>query len=154
MKFVDEAIIDVAAGDGGNGCAASFRHEKVQGVWRTRWWRWRAWGHLLAVADASLNTLVDFRFTRRFEAQRGEHGKGSAWHEGGDIVPKMPVGTIITNLDSGEVLHELLVPGEQVTLAKGGDGGFGNMHYKEFDQSRTAGRKPRATGERRHSSLN
>ncbi|HEY9095245.1 MAG TPA: GTPase ObgE [Hydrogenophaga sp.] len=150
MKFVDEAIIDVAAGDGGNGCA-SFRHEKYKEFGGPDGGDGGRGGHLLAVADASLNTLVDFRFTRRFEAQRGEHGKGSDMFgmKGGDIVLKMPVGTVISDLETGEVLHELLVPGEQVTLAKGGDGGFGNMHYKSSTNRAPRQKTPGWPGERR-----
>jgi len=131
MKFVDEATIDVAAGDGGNGCA-SFRHEKYKEFGGPDGGDGGRGGNIYAVADASLNTLVDFRYTRRFEAHRGEHGKGSDMFgvKGDDIVLKMPVGTIIADAETGEVLHELLQPGEQVTIAKGGDGGFGNMHYK------------------------
>jgi GTP-binding protein len=106
---------------------------------------------VLAVADASLNTLVDFRFTRRFEAHRGEHGKGSDMFgvKGDDIVLKMPVGTIIADSETGEVLHELLVPGEQITLAKGGDGGFGNMHYKSSTNRSPRQKTPGWAGERR-----
>jgi GTPase len=150
MKFVDEAIIDVAAGDGGNGCA-SFRHEKYKEFGGPDGGDGGRGGHLLAIADASLNTLVDFRFTRRFEAQRGEHGKGSDMFgmKGSDIVLKMPVGTIISDLETGEVLHELLVPGEQVTLAKGGDGGFGNMHYKSSTNRAPRQKTPGWPGERR-----
>jgi GTP-binding protein len=131
MKFVDEATIDVAAGDGGNGCA-SFRHEKYKEFGGPDGGDGGRGGNIYAVADASLNTLVDFRYTRRFEAHRGEHGKGSDMFgvKGDDIVLKMPVGTIIADAETGEVLHELLQPGEQITIAKGGDGGFGNMHYK------------------------
>ncbi|MDP2264525.1 MAG: GTPase ObgE [Hydrogenophaga sp.] len=131
MKFVDEATIDVAAGDGGNGCA-SFRHEKYKEFGGPDGGDGGRGGNIYAVADASLNTLVDFRYTRRFEAHRGEHGKGSDMFgvKGDDIVLKMPVGTIIADAETGEVLHELLQPGEQVIIAKGGDGGFGNMHYK------------------------
>jgi len=131
MKFVDEATIDVAAGDGGNGCA-SFRHEKYKEFGGPDGGDGGRGGHVLAVADASLNTLIDFRFNRRHEAHRGEHGKGSDMFgiKGDDILLKMPVGTIIADAETGEVLHELLVAGEQITLAKGGDGGFGNMHYK------------------------
>jgi GTP-binding protein len=131
MKFVDEATIDVAAGDGGNGCA-SFRHEKYKEFGGPDGGDGGRGGNIYAVADASLNTLVDFRFTRRFEAHRGEHGKGSDMFgvKGDDITLKMPVGTIIVDGETGVVLHELLQPGEQVTIAKGGDGGFGNMHYK------------------------
>ena len=131
MKFVDEATIDVAAGDGGNGCA-SFRHEKYKEFGGPDGGDGGRGGNIYAVADASLNTLVDFRYTRRFEAHRGEHGKGSDMFgvKGDDIVLKMPVGTIIADAETGVVLYELLQPGEQVTIAKGGDGGFGNMHYK------------------------
>ncbi len=131
MKFVDEATIDVAAGDGGNGCA-SFRHEKFKEFGGPDGGDGGRGGHVLAVADSNLNTLVDFRYTRRFEARRGEHGKGSDMFgvKGDDIVLRMPVGTVISDAETGEVLFELLVPGEQVTLAKGGDGGFGNLHFK------------------------
>ena len=150
MKFVDEATIDVAAGDGGNGCA-SFRHEKYKEFGGPDGGDGGRGGHVLAVADASLNTLVDFRFTRRFEAHRGEHGKGSDMFgvKGDDILLKMPVGTIIADAETGEVLHELLVPGEQITLAKGGDGGFGNMHYKSSTNRAPRQKTPGWAGERR-----
>ena len=149
MKFVDEATIDVAAGDGGNGCA-SFRHEKYKEFGGPDGGDGGRGGHVLAVADASLNTLVDFRFTRRFEAHRGEHGKGSDMFgvKGDDIVLKMPVGTIIADAETGEVLHELLEPGEQITLAKGGDGGFGNMHYKSSTNRAPRQKTPGWAGER------
>ena len=149
MKFVDEATIEVLAGDGGNGCA-SFRHEKYKEFGGPDGGDGGRGGHVLAVADASLNTLVDFRFTRRFEAHRGEHGKGSDMFgiKGDDIVLKMPVGTIIADAETGEVLHELLVPGEQITLAKGGDGGFGNMHYKSSTNRSPRQKTPGWTGER------
>jgi GTP-binding protein len=149
MKFVDEAMIDVAAGDGGNGCA-SFRHEKYKEFGGPDGGDGGRGGHVYAVADASLNTLVDFRFTRRFEAHRGEHGKGSDMFgvKGDDIVLKMPVGTIISDAETGEVLHELLQPGEQVTIAKGGDGGFGNMHYKSSTNRAPRQKTPGWPGEK------
>lgn len=150
MKFVDEATIDVAAGDGGNGCA-SFRHEKYKEFGGPDGGDGGRGGHVYAVADASLNTLVDFRFTRRFEAHRGEHGKGSDMFgvKGDDIVLKMPVGTIIADAETGEVLHELLQPGEQITIAKGGDGGFGNMHYKSSTNRAPRQKTPGWAGEKR-----
>ena len=150
MKFVDEATIDVAAGDGGNGCA-SFRHEKYKEFGGPDGGDGGRGGHVYALADASLNTLVDFRFTRRFEARRGEHGKGSDMFgvKGDDIVLKMPVGTIIADAETGEVLHELLQPGEQVTIAKGGDGGFGNMHYKSSTNRAPRQKTPGWPGEKR-----
>ncbi|WP_137917856.1 Obg family GTPase CgtA [Hydrogenophaga sp. 2FB] len=150
MKFVDEATIDVAAGDGGNGCA-SFRHEKYKEFGGPDGGDGGRGGHVFAVADASLNTLVDFRFTRRFEARRGEHGKGSDMFgvKGDDIVLKMPVGTIIADAETGEVLHELLQPGQQITIAKGGDGGFGNMHYKSSTNRAPRQKTPGWPGESR-----
>jgi GTP-binding protein len=149
MKFVDEATIDVAAGDGGNGCA-SFRHEKYKEFGGPDGGDGGRGGHVLAVADASLNTLIDFRFNRRHEAHRGEHGKGSDMFgiKGDDILLKMPVGTIIADAETGEVLHELLVAGEQITLAKGGDGGFGNMHYKSSTNRSPRQKTPGWVGER------
>jgi GTP-binding protein len=149
MKFVDEATIDVAAGDGGNGCA-SFRHEKYKEFGGPDGGDGGRGGHVLVVADASLNTLIDFRFNRRYEARRGEHGKGSDMFgiKGEDILLKMPVGTIIADAETGEVLHELLVAGEQITLAKGGDGGFGNMHYKSSTNRSPRQKTPGWVGER------
>ncbi|RYF16576.1 MAG: GTPase ObgE [Comamonadaceae bacterium] len=131
MKFVDEAFIDIAAGDGGNGCV-SFRHEKYKEFGGPNGGDGGRGGHVWAVADPNLNTLVDYRFSRRHEAGRGEHGMGSDMFGamGGDITLKMPVGTIITDAETGEVLYELLQPGEKIMIAKGGDGGFGNMRFK------------------------
>src|SRR5215468_11062069 len=131
MKFVDEAFIDIAAGDGGNGCV-SFRHEKYKEFGGPNGGDGGRGGHVYAVADPNLNTLVDYRFSRRHEAGRGEHGMGSDMFgaAGNDITLKMPVGTIITDAETGEVLYELLQPGEKLMIAKGGDGGFGNMRFK------------------------
>jgi len=131
MKFVDEAYIDIAAGDGGNGCV-SFRHEKYKEFGGPNGGDGGRGGHVFAVADSNLNTLVDFRFSRRHEAKRGQHGMGSDMFGamGDDVTLKMPVGTIITDSETGEVLYELLKPGEVIMIAKGGDGGFGNMRFK------------------------
>jgi GTPase len=131
MKFVDEAYIDIAAGDGGNGCV-SFRHEKYKEFGGPNGGDGGRGGHVWAVADAALNTLVDYRFSRRHEAKRGEHGMGSDMFGamGDDVTLKMPVGTIITDAETGDVLYELLNPGEKIMIAKGGDGGFGNLRFK------------------------
>ena len=131
MKFVDEAFIDIAAGDGGNGCA-SFRHEKYKEFGGPDGGDGGRGGHVWAIADSNLNTLVDYRYTRRFEAKRGQHGMGSDMFgaAGDDITLKMPVGTIMTDAETGEVLFELLVPGEKLLIAKGGDGGYGNLRFK------------------------
>lgn len=131
MKFVDEAFIDIAAGDGGNGCV-SFRHEKYKEFGGPNGGDGGRGGHVFAVADPNLNTLVDFRFARRHAARRGQHGMGSDMFgaAGDDITLKMPVGTIISDAETGDVLYELLKPGEVVIIAKGGDGGFGNLRFK------------------------
>ncbi len=131
MKFVDEAFIDIAAGDGGAGCV-SFRHEKYKEFGGPNGGDGGRGGHVYAVADVGLNTLVDFRYARRHEAKRGQHGMGSDMFgaAGDDVTLRMPVGTIISDAETGEVLYELLKPGEVITIAKGGDGGFGNMRFK------------------------
>ena len=150
MKFVDEAFIDIAAGDGGNGCV-SFRHEKYKEFGGPNGGDGGRGGHVFAVADPNLNTLVDFRYSRRHEAKRGEHGMGSDMFgaAGDDITLKMPVGTIISDAETGEVLFELLVPGEVITIAKGGDGGFGNMRFKSAINRAPRQKTPGWPGEKR-----
>ena len=151
MKFVDEATIDVAAGDGGNGCA-SFRHEKYKEFGGPDGGDGGRGGHVYAVADASLNTLVDFRYTRRFEAQRGEHGKGSDMFgvKGDDIILKMPVGTIISDAETGEVLFELLQRGVPWQGVEGDtDGAFPQQRLRAGIQAveeQPAGRRVGAVG--------
>jgi GTP-binding protein len=131
MKFVDEATIDIAAGDGGNGCM-SFRREKFIPFGGPNGGDGGRGGSVFAVGDRNLNTLIDYRYSRRHEARRGENGRGSDQFGAAaeDIILRMPMGTIITDVDSDRVIAELLVPDEKVLLAKGGDGGFGNLHFK------------------------
>ncbi|WP_298931223.1 Obg family GTPase CgtA [uncultured Ramlibacter sp.] len=154
MKFVDEAFIDVSAGDGGNGCV-SFRHEKYKEFGGPNGGDGGRGGHVFAVADSNLNTLVDFRFSRRHDARRGEHGMGSDMFgaAGDDITLKMPVGTIITDAETGEVLYELLTPGEVITIAKGGDGGFGNMRFKSAINRAPRQKTPGWPGEKKNLKL-
>ena len=154
MKFVDEAYIDIAAGDGGNGCV-SFRHEKYKEFGGPNGGDGGRGGHVFAVADSNLNTLVDFRYARRYEAKRGQHGMGSDMFgaAGEDIVLKMPVGTIITDAETGEVLFELLTPGEVITIAKGGDGGFGNLRFKSAINRAPRQKTPGWPGEKRNLKL-
>jgi GTP-binding protein len=131
MKFVDEATIDVVAGDGGNGCM-SFRREKFIPFGGPNGGDGGRGGSVFAVGDRNLNTLIDFRYARRHEGRNGEAGRGSDQYgaAAADIVLRMPMGTIIKDAETDEVLAELLVPDEKVQLAKGGDGGFGNLHFK------------------------
>ena len=154
MKFVDEAFIDIAAGDGGNGCV-SFLHEKYKEFGGPDGGDGGRGGHVFAVADPNLNTLVDFRFSRRHDAKRGEHGKGSDMFgaAGSDITLKMPVGTIISDANTGEQLYELLTPGEVITIAKGGDGGFGNLRFKSAINRAPRQKTPGWPGERKNLKL-
>jgi GTP-binding protein len=131
MKFVDEATIDIAAGNGGAGCM-SFRREKFIPFGGPNGGDGGKGGSVYAVADRNLNTLIDFRYARRHEARNGEAGRGSDQYGAAadDILLRMPVGTIVRDAETEEVLAELLDPDVPVLLAKGGDGGFGNLHFK------------------------
>ncbi|WP_416559439.1 Obg family GTPase CgtA [Limnohabitans sp. yimb22184] len=154
MKFVDEAYIDIAAGDGGNGCV-SFRHEKYKEFGGPNGGDGGRGGHVYAYADINLNTLVDYRYSRRHEAKRGQHGMGSDMFgaAGDDVILKMPVGTIISDAETGEVLYELLVPGETIMIAKGGDGGFGNMRFKSAINRAPRQKTPGWLGEKKELKL-
>ncbi|MEO8058474.1 MAG: Obg family GTPase CgtA [Burkholderiales bacterium] len=131
MKFVDEATIDVVAGDGGNGCM-SFRREKFLPFGGPNGGDGGRGGSVYAMGDRNLNTLIDFRYARRHEGRRGENGRGSDQYGAAaeDIVMRMPMGTVITDTETTQVVAELLVPDEKVLIVKGGDGGFGNLHFK------------------------
>ena len=131
MKFVDEATIDIAAGDGGAGCV-SFRREKFIPFGGPNGGDGGRGGSVWALADRNINTLIDYRYARRHEARSGEAGRGSDQFgaSGPDIELRVPVGTIVADAESGERLVELLEHGQRSSLAKGGDGGFGNLHFK------------------------
>ncbi len=131
MKFVDEATIDVVAGDGGNGCM-SFRREKFLPFGGPNGGDGGRGGSVYAMGDRNLNTLIDFRYARRHEARRGENGRGSDQFGAAadDIILRVPMGTLITDTETDQVIAELLVPDEKVLIVKGGDGGFGNLHFK------------------------
>ena len=154
MKFVDEAFIDISAGDGGAGCV-SFRHEKYKEFGGPNGGDGGRGGHVFALADPNLNTLVDFRFSRRHDAKRGQHGMGSDMFgaAGDDITLKMPVGTVISDAETGQVLFELLIPGEVITIAKGGDGGFGNMRFKSAINRAPRQKTPGWPGEKKNLKL-
>lgn len=131
MKFIDEAKIQVIAGKGGDG-SASFRREKNIPFGGPDGGDGGRGGSVIAVADRNINTLVEFRFARVFKAQKGENGRGAqCYGKGGDdLVVRVPVGTVFTDLNSGEVVADLAADGQTVCLAKGGKGGLGNLHFK------------------------
>lgn len=150
MKFVDEATIDIAAGDGGAGCV-SFRREKFIPFGGPNGGDGGRGGSVWALADRNINTLIDYRYARRHEAKNGEPGRGSDQFgaAGDDVVLRFPVGTIISDADTGEVLVELLQHDEKVLLAKGGDGGFGNLHYKSSTNRAPRQKTPGWPGEKK-----
>ena len=131
MKFIDEAKIYIKAGDGGNG-VASFRREKYIPMGGPDGGDGGRGGSIYVIADRNINTLVDYRYTRKFLAQRGENGRGSDCYGAGgdDIVLRMPVGTVISDLNTEEVLADLDSHDKKVLIAKGGKGGLGNIHFK------------------------
>ncbi len=131
MKFVDEASITVQAGDGGNGCI-SFRREKFIPLGGPDGGDGGYGGSVWLVADEGLNTLVDFRHRRQFKAQRGQNGMGSQMYgkSGEDNVIRVPVGTMITNVDTGELIGDLTRDGQRMLVGQGGKGGLGNIHFK------------------------
>ncbi|MBL8414489.1 MAG: GTPase ObgE [Propionivibrio sp.] len=131
MKFIDEARIYVAAGDGGNG-VASFRREKYEPEGGPDGGDGGRGGSVYVVADRNLNTLIEFRYTRKFIAQRGEKGGSSdCYGKGGkDINLHVPVGTVIADVNSNEIVADLDVDEKKILIARGGRGGLGNIHFK------------------------
>ncbi len=131
MKFIDEATIEVLAGDGGNG-SASFRREKYIPRGGPDGGDGGRGGSIYAIADRNINTLIDYRYARIHRAKRGENGHGADRYGRGadDIVLRVPVGTVISDADTGERIADLAVDGQRALLAQGGKGGLGNLHFK------------------------
>ena len=131
MKLVDEVEITVTAGNGGNGCIA-FRREKFIPLGGPNGGDGGNGGDVWVQADENLNTLVDFRHETRFKAQRGENGMGSQMYgkAGEDKTIVVPVGTVVHNLDTDEIIGDLTENGQRLLVARGGLGGLGNMHFK------------------------
>ena len=131
MKFIDEANIFVKAGDGGNGIV-SFRREKYIPMGGPDGGDGGDGGSVYVVGSTDLNTLSDFRHTRRFVAKRGGHGQGKncTGAKGEDVIIEVPLGTTITTLDQGELLADVATAGEPILIARGGFHGLGNTRYK------------------------
>lgn len=131
MKFVDEARIEVQGGNGGNG-AASFRREKFIPKGGPDGGDGGRGGSVYALADRNLNTLIDYRYARKFFAKNGENGRGADCFGAGaeDITLRVPVGTLIVDETTGETVADLTRHGEKALLAQGGKGGLGNLHFK------------------------
>jgi len=131
MKFIDEAIIEVHAGKGGDGVAA-FRREKYIPRGGPSGGDGGRGGTVYATADRNVNTLVEYRFARIHRAKNGEGGRGAdCYGKGGDdLTLIVPVGTVITDADTGAVVADMATHGMRTTIAKGGGGGLGNLHFK------------------------
>jgi GTP-binding protein len=150
MKFIDEARIEVSGGNGGDGCA-SFRREKFIPKGGPDGGDGGRGGSVVAVADRNINTLIDYRYVARHEAENGENGRGSDCYgaAGKDIVLRVPVGTVVYDAESDEQLADFATHGQRFTLAKGGAGGLGNLHFKSSTNRAPRQRTLGEAGERR-----
>jgi GTP-binding protein len=150
MKFVDETAIQVQAGKGGNGCL-SFRREKYIARGGPDGGDGGDGGSVYLEADGALNTLVDFRFQRHYQAENGEGGRGRncTGKSGQDLVLPVPVGTTVLDEDSGEVLGDLSEIGQRLMVARGGFHGLGNTRFKSSTNRAPRQTTPGSEGERR-----
>ncbi|MCX7958497.1 MAG: GTPase ObgE, partial [Deltaproteobacteria bacterium] len=131
MKFIDEAKIYLKAGKGGNGCM-SFRREKYRPFGGPDGGDGGKGGDIIFIADAQMTTLVDFRYRRHYFAENGEHGKGSDMYgrNASPLIIKVPVGTLVFNDETNQLIAEFTSDGQSEIIARGGKGGFGNIHFK------------------------
>ena len=150
MKFLDECVVDVEAGDGGNGVAA-FRREKFVPFGGPAGGDGGRGGDVVLVADPGRSTLYDLKHVRVLSAERGEHGQGKDRYgrAGKDVVARVPLGTIVLSADTNEKLAELTTPGERVIIARGGQGGRGNKHFATSVDRAPRRAEPGQRGERR-----
>jgi GTPase len=150
MKFLDEAKIFLKSGDGGAGCV-SFHREKFVEFGGPDGGDGGKGGNVIAEAVPNLNTLIDYRYQQHFKVRRGHHGMGKnrSGAKSEDIVMRVPVGTQILDEDKETVLFDLTKAGQRVVLAKGGDGGFGNAHFKSSTNQAPRHSTPGWPGEER-----
>ena len=131
MKFLDQAKIFIASGNGGDGCA-SFRREKYIEYGGPNGGDGGKGGDIIFVVDENLNTLIDFRYQQHFKAKRGENGKGKnqTGADGKNLIIKVPPGTEIYNEDKSVLLYDLVEKNQKIIFSRGGNGGLGNSHFK------------------------
>jgi GTP-binding protein len=151
MKFIDEATIEVCAGDGGNGCV-SFRREKYIPFGGPDGGDGGDGGSVYLEAESGVNTLADFRHNRKFLAERGQNGMGRnrTGKSGADLVVKVPVGTIVHEEDTEELIGDLVRHGQRLLVARGGFHGLGNTRFKSSTNRAPRQSKPGTPGEVRH----
>jgi GTP-binding protein len=150
MKFLDQAKVYVRSGDGGNGCVA-FRREKFIEFGGPSGGDGGRGGDVVVSAVDGLNTLIDYRYQQHFKAQRGHNGMGKdrAGANGADIVLKVPAGTQIYDADGEALIADLVAVGDEAVLARGGNGGFGNAHFKSSTNRAPRHANPGQPGEER-----
>lgn len=150
MKFLDEAKIYLESGHGGAG-AISFRREKYVEFGGPDGGNGGRGGHVIIECVNGLNTLIDFRYTQHFRAARGRPGEGGSrsGKAGDDIIVRVPVGTVILDEDKKTVLLDMTEPGQRIIFLRGGDGGFGNEHYKSSTNRAPRRNSPGWPGEER-----
>ena len=150
MKFVDESTIKVEAGKGGNGIA-SFRREKYIPRGGPNGGDGGDGGSVYLIADSSINTLIDFRYKRNFNAKSGQAGMGTecTGKSGEDLYIRVPVGTVVTNTDTEEVMGDLVAADQTLLVAKGGQHGLGNVHFKSSTNRTPRQCTPGEPGEKR-----
>lgn len=129
--FIDECVIKVLAGDGGRGCI-SFRREKYEPWGGPNGGDGGRGGDVILLGDENTNNLIDYKFKPHWKAERGEHGQGSDQHgcDGKHCILRVPLGTVVTDETTGKVVAEVITEGESIVLCKGGNGGWGNTHFK------------------------
>ncbi|MDX1380401.1 MAG: GTPase ObgE [Xanthomonadales bacterium] len=150
MRFVDEATIRVVAGKGGDG-SASFRREKYIPFGGPDGGDGGRGGSIILVGDSGLNTLVDFRHKRLFRAPKGEPGRGRQMTgaSGEDIEIRLPLGTVVRDEETGDVIGDVTEAGQKLVVARGGRGGLGNLHFKSSTNRAPKEFTPGAPGEER-----
>jgi GTP-binding protein len=154
MQFIDRAAIEVKAGDGGDG-AIAFRREKYVPAGGPAGGNGGRGGSVVLVADAGLQTLLDFQFQRMFKAEGGARGgsKNKTGRGGGDRQVRVPCGTIVFDAETGELLGDLTTAGQELCVARGGVGGMGNAHFLSNRNRAPEKMTPGKPGEQRHLQL-
>lgn len=148
MQFIDQVKVYIKAGDGGKGCV-SFRREKFIPRGGPNGGDGGRGGHIIFRATGNINTLLDIRYRQQYLAKKGQHGMGKDMHgkNGGDLMIPVPLGTLIKDAETEEVLHDLVVDGQEFIAAKGGRGGMGNAHFKSSTRQAPRFAQPGEPGE-------
>lgn len=146
--FVDECTVKLTAGDGGRGCV-SFRREKYEPWGGPNGGDGGRGGDVILLGDDDTNNLVDYKYQPHWRAERGEHGLGSDQHgkDGNPCIIRLPLGTVVTDMATGKVVAEIIKDGEQIVLCKGGNGGWGNTHFKSSTHQAPKRANPGLEGE-------